>query len=197
MYKHIILFSIILLFRSPAPLSFLNVEITSPKEGQVVQGNVDILGSAAGDGFESAELAYAYANSENLTWFEIDKISQPVNVALLSDWDTTTISDGDYQLRLTVHYQDGTSNEAFVKKVLVRNYTPVVVTPTQKVTDAIVAQAATSTPMTSLATPFPANKAALSVAAVNRTFEGGAVIGFVCILCLGIYVALHGMLRRR
>lgn len=197
MYKSIFFSSLFVFIRLLSPLSDLNVEITSPKEGQAVQGNIEIKGTATGDGFESAELAYAYAESGNPTWFVIGTISQPVNIALLAVWDTTTISDGDYQLRLTVHYKDGTVVESKINRVLVRNYTPVEITPTTPITETVITQSATSVPVITKATAYPVNAASLSVTSVEESFKEGLFLGIICIVGLGVYAAFCGILRGR
>lgn len=197
MVKSIVFSSIFVFLRLLSPLSNLNVEITSPKEGQVVQGNIEIKGTAAGDGFDSAELAYAYAESGNPTWFVIGTVSQPVNVSLLAVWDTTTISDGDYQLRLTVHYKDGTVVESVVNRVLVRNYTPVEITPTQPVAEIVNTPTPTEVPMITVATAYPVNAASLSTVSVEKSFKEGLILGIVCIVGLGVYAAFCGILRGR
>jgi hypothetical protein len=197
MYKSIFFSSLLVLIQLLSPLSDLNVEITSPKEGQVVQGSMEIKGTATGDGFESAELAYAYAESGNPTWFVIGTITKPVSIALLAVWDTTTISDGDYQLRLTVHYEDGTVVESKINRVLVRNYTPVEITPTPVITETVITQTATSVPAITKSTAYPMNEASLSVTSVEKSFKEGLFLGIICIIGLGIYAAFCGILRGR
>jgi hypothetical protein len=197
MHKSLLFCVFILFSHLMSPFSTLDAEITSPREGQVIQGNFEIIGTAAGEGFKSAELSYAYANTGNPTWFSMAIITQPVNVAVLSVWDTTTISDGDYQLKLTVNYQDGSTSDFTVSQVLVRNYTPVEITPTTQVEEVITTQVATSTPASVEITPFPTNNAALSLAAVDNNLLDGAIIGVVCVVFLGIYTSLHGWTRRR
>ena len=197
MVKSLVFSGLFVLMRLLNPLSNLDVEITSPREGQVVQGNIEIKGTAAGDGFDSAELAYAYAELDNPTWFVIGSISQPVNVSLLAVWDTTTISDGDYQLRLTVHYKDGSVVESVVRRVLVRNYTPVEITPTQPVVEIVSTVKPTDVPMIARATAYPVNAASLSTTSVEKSFKEGLILGIVCIVGLGVYAAFCGILRRR
>jgi hypothetical protein len=197
MYKSIILSSMFVFIRLLSPLSNLDVEITSPKEGQVVQGNIEIIGTATGDGFKSAEIAYAYAESDNPTWFVIGTISQPVNVSMLAVWDTTTISDGDYQVRLTVHYKDGTVVESVIKRVLVRNYTPVEITPSQSTVEVLATATPTNAPVITGATAYPVNEASLSMGNVGKSFEDGLIIGIVCVVGLGLYAAFRGILRGR
>jgi hypothetical protein len=194
----IFLIASVFLFASLArPLVSIDAEITSPREGDVLKGSVEIIGTAAGENFDSAELAYAYADSEDPSWFVIAGVSQPMNVATLAIWDTTQISDGDYQLKLTITYSDGTKEEDVVSRLLIRNYTEVESTPTLSPTETAVAQVITSTAIPIEVTPFPDNSAALSVDAVRRNFKTGAIYGSICILGLGFYTVARIWKRRR
>jgi len=194
----IILIASVYLFSSLAmPLVSIDAEITSPREGDILKKSVEIIGTAAGESFEFAELAYAYADSEDPTWFAIASITQPINVATLAIWDTTQISDGDYQLKLTVTYSDGTKEEYVVSRLLIRNYTEVESTPTLLPTEITVAQVITSTAVPIIVTPFPDNRAALSVDTVRRNLKTGAILGSICILGLGLYTVARIWKRRR
>jgi len=92
------------------------VAITSPAAGDVLRGQVSITGSMAVSGFTSAQLDFAYASASQPadTWFRIQAFSQPVVDSTLAVWDTTSITDGDYVLRLSVNLEDGTFQEVTV-----------------------------------------------------------------------------------
>jgi hypothetical protein len=196
MVKNILIASFILISNLSRALVSIDAEITSPRESDVLKGAVEIIGTAAGENFDSAELAYAYADSENPSWFAIASITQPMNVATLATWDTTQISDGNYQLKLTVSYSDGTNTEFIVSRLLVRNYSEVELTPTGIPTETTVAQVITNTAMPIEVTPFPENRAALSVETVRRNLKTGAIIGIICILGLGLYAVVRIWKRR-
>jgi hypothetical protein len=114
-------------WQSAAPVA----SITAPLNGQALQGIVTISGSAAGAGFQAAELSFAYAGdrstggADQRTWFLIRQIPSPVTQDVLAQWDTTTISDGVYDLQLVVTLEDGQQVSALVSQVRVRNYSPV------------------------------------------------------------------------
>jgi hypothetical protein len=99
--------------------------IVNPAEGQALQGVVQIIGSTNVDGFLSAELAFAYADDVTGTWFLIASPAAPVTSGLLAEWDTSSITDAAYVLRLRVFRQDGSSLETRVTGLRVRNYLPV------------------------------------------------------------------------
>jgi hypothetical protein len=101
------------------------IAVVSPRPGEALQGVVTITGSAAVDGFAAMELSFAYSHDPGRTWFLIQESLQPVSSGALAAWDTTTITDGDYDLRLLVILKDGTKKMVVVAGLRVRNYTPV------------------------------------------------------------------------
>ena len=170
--------------------------ITSPAAGQAVQGIVTVSGTSAATGFASAELAFAYAGDPTGTWFVIAASTLPVSQGTLATWDTTTITDGNYNLRLRVSLADGTFSDVLVGNLRVRNYTPVE-TPTPVPTSP---QAPTPTPtptITPTATPYPTptqlppNPAEIAPADVWVSVGYGGVAAMALILLLGAYLWLR------
>src|SRR5689334_21458541 len=90
------------------------VAITSPVPEEWLRGQVTVTGKIDVPSFASAQLEFAYASNPTGTWFLIQAFSQPVGDSTLAVWDTTTITDGDYSLRLRVNLEDGTSQEVTV-----------------------------------------------------------------------------------
>ena len=88
--------------------------ILSPEAGQALQGSVPIVVDTAVEGFEAAELAFAYTNNPTGTWFTIFQGNQPASGEALIQWDTSQISDGTYSLRLIVRLSDGTQHSVEV-----------------------------------------------------------------------------------
>lgn len=73
-----------------------------------VGGTININGTAAGTGFANYSLEYSNGNG---TWQFIGKSSQSVNGNILFyGWDTTSVSNGDYFLRLIVKDSNGLSS---------------------------------------------------------------------------------------
>ncbi len=101
-----------------------SIRITAPASGDVLQGLVNVTGTSAADGFLSSELSFAYASDATSTWFPIYQTDQPVTDGLLASWDTTLITDGDYNLRLRVTLQDSSILESLVTGLRVRNQLP-------------------------------------------------------------------------
>ncbi|HLE90765.1 MAG TPA: hypothetical protein VI753_06410 [Anaerolineales bacterium] len=118
--------------------------ITNPKPEAILRGEVTIAGSTAIPNFIFAQLDFAYASNSSDTWFNIQMFSQPMADSTLAVWDTTSISDGDYVLRLRVTLGDGTFQEVLVP-VKVMNDT-VLPTPTS---------VPTSTPEIAVQIPTP------------------------------------------
>lgn len=125
---------------TPTPEALL-VIINSPVNGQALKGNVSITGSTAIENFNSAELSFAYSDNPTDTWFLIQVSTEPVRKGTLATWDTSTITDGLYDLRLLVVRQDGEPITYVVEQLRVRNYTPI--------------ETNTPTPVTPTSTPLP------------------------------------------
>jgi hypothetical protein len=90
------------------------VAITSPAAAEVLRGQVTVAGTMDVPNFASAQLDFAYASNPTDTWFTIQAFSEPVTDSTLAVWDTTSITDGDYVLRLRVNFDDGTFQEATI-----------------------------------------------------------------------------------
>ena len=90
------------------------VAITSPAPEELLRGQVTITGKIDVPTFLSAQLEFSYASNPTNTWFPIQAFSQPMTESTLFVWDTTSITDGDYVLRLRVNFEDGSAQEATV-----------------------------------------------------------------------------------
>ncbi len=200
MFKEIFLAIVVLTVVSTmaaAPLT--GVEIQTPQAFDVLKGSVEVKGSVTESGFISASLYYAYADTTVETWFLIRSISQPVNDGLLATWDTSSISDGNYKLKLAVLRENGEIQEVVVDHLQVRNYTSAqVVTPTQA--DAVeVLPTATVIPgqPALTATAYPDNRASVTVTNIANEIKNGLIVGIFCILAIGIYTLIRGWFYRR
>jgi len=165
----------------------------SPQPGDVLQGLVTILGSSNETGFLSSEVDFTYTGDTTGTWFLVVTGSQPIDSNTLATWDTTTITDGNYDLRLRVYLTDGTHLDAIIPNLRVRNYTPVE-TPTPAPT----AIQPTLTPTETLTpTPFPtptdlpANPAVLTQKDISTSLAYGGMGTVIFIIILGIYFWLR------
>src|SRR5688572_18757783 len=123
----------IAMLRSFLPLFLLfqaqAASITSPQSGATVRGQVEIIGTMDVANFASAELAFGFSNSTDIdpeggAWFAIQTFPQPKLDSPLAVWDTTSVTDGDYNLRLRVTLQDGSVQDVVVTGLRIRNDSP-------------------------------------------------------------------------
>ncbi len=128
--------------------------ILLPQPGAALQGSVPITGSNDLPDFQYAELSFSYTGAQPEGWFLIQQFRAAITEGPLAIWDTTTIADGNYRLRLQVFRTDGTIVEAYSAGLRVRNYTPLETsTPTPAQTSA--AQTIAVTPSRPAASPTP------------------------------------------
>jgi hypothetical protein len=167
--------------------------IDTPRQGDVLQGIVTIKGSSNIKGFQSSEVAFAYSGDTTGTWFLIATGNQAIEQDTLATWDTTTITDGNYDLRLRISLTDGSFMDALAPNLRVRNYTAVE-TPTPAPT----AQQPTLTPTITLtSTPFPSptavplNPAVLTPLDLSRSLAYGGLAAVLFLIILAIYFGLR------
>ena len=96
--------------------------ISYPPETEVVRGVIEIRGTAAHSEFWKYELAAAPFGTQN--WFNITVNETPVTNGVLGVWNTGTVQDGTYTLRLRVVKRDGNYDEYTTQRVLVGNALP-------------------------------------------------------------------------
>ena len=200
------LFAILLvIFLLPQPVlaqEGADLAITSPEADQIVQGLVIVSGTVTVLGFSSYELSFAYKDDPTRTWFTLQNSSLPVFDGELGTWDTTTLTDGNYSLRLRVFLLDGSVQETIVTDLRVRNYTAVptsTFTPTATPFAEIVAPTAqliapllaTVTPSHPTPTPFPPNPAGLTVPSISEALGRGAILSLLLILVVGLILRLR------
>jgi hypothetical protein len=185
-----------------------NPQIISPKPGQALQGNIPIVVDTTFQKFQSVELTFAYTNNPTKTWFLIYLGLQPVSNGPLAAWDTSLITDGDYDLRMVVTFLDGSQQSVDVPGVRVRNYspvetdTPMPATPTSPPATAdtpIPTIAATYPPSQPppAATPLPPNPAELHQQDVWLNAGKGALAIFGLFALGGLYQAVRSLGRRK
>lgn len=105
--------------------------ITSPKDGEVVQGQVQIIGTAVHPEFLRYELFFGPCPVSGVEWCGIgDAVFQQVQNGLLGVWNTLAIPDGIYQIQLRVVKRDGNYESYFVRGLVVANTRPPTETPT-------------------------------------------------------------------
>jgi len=180
--------------------------IAAPLPGQALQGSVPVSGRTRLPDFRGAELSFTYQDDPRQTWFLIKDFDEPVDEGLLANWDTTTLTDGVYQLRLVVYSNGGRQPiEILVPGLRVRNYTPIETdtpaptatpqpgdTPVPTLTPTV-----TPTPIPLTATPLPTNAAKISGSEIAASMGEGVLIVGLAFAMGGVYLGLRGLLRRR
>jgi hypothetical protein len=186
-----------------------DVEILSPPPGTPLQGTVAIEGNTIIEGFKSWEITFSYANDTTGTWFLIAEGDEQVSRGELTQWDTSTITDGDYNLRLTVYLQDGRREHYLVNDLRVRNYTPIeTITPTPTLTSTPFTETPqpsltpsnttqpTETPFPNTPTPLPTNPVTISERDINYSLIRGAAGALAAFVLVGLYLSVKRLIRR-
>jgi len=168
----------------------------------VLRGEVTITGNIDISNFTFAQLDFAYASNPTGTWFNIQTFSEPIINSTLAVWDTGSITDGEYALRLRVNFEDGTFQEVTVPVMVMNDVplsTPTAIPPTS--TPEIAVQiptpfllAASPTP-TELARPtptmLPSNPVSLGQNEIYRSLGRGALVIIGLFALAGLVVRLR------
>lgn len=179
------------------------VAITSPAAGEVLRGEITIIGSTDIPNFFSAQLDFKYASDDGDSWFPLAALSQPALDSPLYLWNTASITDGDYILRLRVILADGTFQEATVP-ITIQNDAPIL-TPTPVVTSTPESSIGVQIPTPFLLaasptptevprptpTPLPANPASLTRSTILASLARGALV------IIGLFIFSAILLRLR
>lgn len=185
------------------------VEITAPSTGTPLQGAISIVGSTLIDGFSSWEITFGYAHDTSGSWFLISEGDEQTTRGELAQWDTTTITDGDYNLRLTVYLQGGRREHFVVDNLRVRNYSPIeTITPTPTLTSTPFTETPhpsrtptsttepTETQIPNTPTPLPTNPATITQNNINNSLLRGGAGALVAFVLIGLYLSIKRIIRR-
>ena len=179
--------------------------ITSPKEGEILRGQVTISGTTQAPNFQFARLDFAYAANSAGNWFSLQAFSQTATDSALFVWDTTSVTDGEYILRLQVFLLDGTSQQA-TAAVKIQNDTPLptptpVPTATPEDTGELTVQIPTPFLLAASPTPtdvprptpsaLPANPVSLDQAQIYASLGRGALVIIGLFAFAGIILRLR------
>jgi hypothetical protein len=81
------------------------IDITSPKAGEQIQGSITLKGTAIVPNFGFYKYEFAPLGSD--AWAAILANRKPIQDGDLGNWDTSTVAAGDYLLRLVVTDNQG------------------------------------------------------------------------------------------
>ena len=165
-----------------------------------IQGSMDI------PNFESGELAFTFdagASDPAANWFLIQTFPQPILNSSLAAWDTTTLTDGDYTLRLRVTLQDDSIQEVFVTGLKVRNDIAI---PTDTAApnladfnfqfsggtpDIRLQPTATLVSVRPTSTPLPPNPATVNTTSIVKIFWQSALVAVVVFAFFALVLRLR------
>jgi len=179
--------------------------ITFPRAGDVLMGQITITGTTDIPGFLSAQLDFTYASASQSAgnWFALQTLTQPMLDSALIVWDTTSITDGDYILRLQVLLSDSTTQEVTVP-IKIQNDTPIstpIPAPTAAPEDEfsvliptpfLLAASPTPTDIPRpTPTPLPANPISLSQTEIYSSLSRGALVIIGLFIFSGILIRLR------
>ncbi|MHB1296133.1 MAG: hypothetical protein ACYC4R_14195 [Anaerolineae bacterium] len=100
------------------------VQITSPEMNAQLRGTVPILGSAMIGDFQFYKVEFGVGPNPD-QWAVIGQLhDSPVVNGQLEVWDTSSLPDGVYTLRLQAVKQDGNWEEFFVRQLAIANAQP-------------------------------------------------------------------------
>lgn len=171
------------------------IEITSPASGAMLRGTVSIQGTTDIAAFQSAELSFAFADDADGAWFLLAKSDQPVSNGELGSWDTTTVADGDYTLRLKVFSKDGQVDTSEVTGLQIRNDQSTETALPEPTTTLLPASTQTrpvpsaTVPVLAVKTPtaLPVNPATVSPEMLEIGALKGAIAAVAGVLFMGLY----------
>jgi hypothetical protein len=100
------------------------LRIDSPSSDETVSGIVEIRGAAAAPGMMRFRVEFGYDPDPTGTWFLILEGTEPVQNGALAVWDTTSVSEGEYALRLAAYFADGSIREVITRGLHLRRENP-------------------------------------------------------------------------
>jgi hypothetical protein len=181
-----------------------SIFIQSPREGQALQGVELLDGRIRGDGFTQGKIAFSYAGVPDPTWFFIADIlpgsEDGAQTSFQVEWDTTQITDGNYDLRVVAVYQDGAAIYELIPNVRIRNHSTI-----ETATPAPVSEESTGglnptstlqpTPA-STPTPLPPNPAEVKSSDLYQVLQFSGIAVVVLFIVGGIYWQVKNRGRR-
>ena len=109
-----------------APALQTQIEVTSPRPNAVLRGSVSVQGTANHPDFWKYEVHFAPGmNPPDNAWSVLLVREESVVNGQLAVWDTNTVPDGTYSLRLRVVRNDGNWEDLIIRPVSVQNQEPV------------------------------------------------------------------------
>lgn len=182
------------------PQATPEAKLEQPLPGQALQGVVSLSGTTAIDGYVTAQIEFRFENDPAQTWFLIQDGIPAIQSNVLASWDTTTLTDGVYRLRLSVIRADGGVATAEVAGVRVRNYSAIETNTPEALPEVTrqpsVTPTATAVVVRGTPTPPPANPAAVTGSDLRASASRGLVVMAGLFLMITAYLGLRRLGRR-
>ncbi len=181
-----------------------SIFIQSPRDGQALQGLELLDGRIRGDGFIRGKIAFSYAGVPDPTWFFIADI-QPgadgsAQTSFLVEWDTTQITDGNYDLRVVAEYRDGAAIYELVPNLRIRNHTPVETATAVPVSEdsapGELPSATIEPTLENTSTPLPPNPAEVRSSDLYQVLQVSGIVVVVLFIVGGTYWQIKNRDRR-
>jgi hypothetical protein len=170
--------------------------VDSPQPGEQLHGQVIISGNTAISAFARTEIYFGYSGTND--WFLIGISDQPVRNGPIATWDTTSITDGKYQIKVVVFLIDGSYAEVVVPDLTVSNrfaeITQTLGNPTSALDLLSGKEILARTLPIITATPLPDNPASVRESALGLTIAGTAGCVIVCFL---LWIGLKSLFSGR
>jgi hypothetical protein len=127
----------------------------------------------------------------------IDESDEAFSNEILAQWDTTAITDGDYQLRLRGFLPDNKISDALMINLRVRNYTLIetrtpALIPTS---DSLSTIEPTATAHQATPTPLPRNPMEVTERDIVNSLTHGALTAFALLALVGLYASIRKKIR--
>jgi len=172
-------------------------DIISPSTGEGLQGVIPITGITDIEGALTWDLSFSYNNDPRETWFLISDGNHVSSDEILAQWDTTILTDGNYQLRLRIYLENDETSVTLITNLRVRNYT-IIETSTPTIgpnLGSLSTIVPTGTRIAVTPTPFPGNPIEISESDIRNSITHGAVTAFALIALIGLYASIRKKIR--
>lgn len=200
MFKSILRWVLVFWLGGSLNLLGQQVLIDSPRPGEALQGRVSIIGTTDIEGIKSFEISFAYQRDDTNTWFLIGQGEGVFRGQTLAVWDTTTISDGIYRLRIRAFLNDGRTLESVITGLRVRNYTPIETnTPEPARTNSpgeVTPRPTDYLPMKLTSTVEVERDLQVTTSMLGNSLVRGGFMALVIFIVLAVYLGLRSLFRR-
>jgi hypothetical protein len=172
-----------------------SIFIQSPRGGQALQGIEIIEGKIRGEGFNGGKISFSYTDTQDPTWFFIADIEPETTdssqSSFIINWDTSQITDGNYNLRVVAEYQNTVTIFELIPNLRIRNQSPVETSTPVPVVDNGSAEISQTPTIESLQESTPTaqvlNPVVIKSDGLSRTLIGSGIFVALAFVAGGLY----------